>query len=319
MKFDRIQGGEPMQFILDVTFSSASQVWATFRNAWPYLLLSAVLAAALRIYLDPERIAGFLSRHQKMGVVGATATAVATPLCSCGTTAVALGMIAYFVPLAPVVSFLASSPLTSPEELIYSAGLFGWRFAWTFWASSIFVGLAAGTVAGVLQWRGALSGQIRTAPKPDAGTSIESCTTGCTDSNPRSARLLLKETFVTGRKLLFMFLCFAFIGYFLNGLIPPAWIKAIFGGGKAYSVLIAATLGFPVYVNSEASLPMIRALIDSGMNPGAALAFLITGAGTSIGAIVGLLTIARWRVIAIVVGTLWASAVLFGTAYNIFF
>ena len=294
------------------------QVWITFRNAWPYLLFSAVMAAALRIYLNPERIAGFLSRHQKMGVVGATAAAVATPFCSCGTMAVTLGMIANFVPLAPIVSFLASSPLTSPEELIYSAGLFGWRFAWTFWASSIFVGLAAGTVAGVLQWRGALSGQIRLAPAPVAA-AIDPCACSCKESKPPRVRLLVKEALVTGQQLLLMFLCFAFIGYFLNGLIPSAWIKAIFGGGRAYSVLIAATLGFPVYVNTEASLPMIRALIDSGMSQGAALAFLITGAGTSVGAIIGLLTVARWRVIAIVVGTLWGSAVLFGMAYNFLF
>jgi uncharacterized membrane protein YraQ (UPF0718 family) len=113
-----------------------------------------------------------------------------------------------------------------------------------------------------------------------------------------------------------MFLGFAFVGYLLNGLIPPSWIQTIFGAGKSFGVPLAATLGFPIYVNTEASLPMVRSLIDSGMSQGAALAFLITGAGTSIGAIAGLLTITRWRVIAIVVGTLWVSAVLFGTAYN---
>jgi hypothetical protein len=38
----------------------------------------------------------------------------------------------------------------------------------------------------------------------------------------------------------------------------------------------------------------------------------VTGAGTSIGAISGGLVIARWRVIAIVVGTLWVGAVVAG-------
>jgi uncharacterized membrane protein YraQ (UPF0718 family) len=49
-----------------------------------------------------------------------------------------------------------------------------------------------------------------------------------------------------------------------------------------------------------------------GMGPGPAIAFLITGAGTSIGAISGGLMIARWRVIAIVVGMLWVGAVVAG-------
>ncbi len=127
----------------------------------------------------------------------------------------------------------------------------------------------------------------------------------------------MAEIFESGKRLLLMFLGFAFIGYFLNSLIPPAWVSAVFGGGNFYSVPLAATLGLPLYLNTEASLPLVRALIDGGMSQGAALAFLITGAGTSIGAIAGALTIARWRVIALVIGTLWTGAILIGLAYNL--
>ena len=62
---------------------------------------------------------------------------------------------------------------------------------------------------------------------------------------------------------------------------------------------------------------MVRAMLDSGMSQGAALAFLISGAGTSVGAIAGALSIARWRVIAIVVGTLWAGAIALGLVYDL--
>jgi uncharacterized membrane protein YraQ (UPF0718 family) len=59
-------------------------------------------------------------------------------------------------------------------------------------------------------------------------------------------------------------------------------------------------------------------MLDGGMSHGAALAFLITGAGTSLGAIGGALTIARWRVIAIVIGTLWVGSIVVGILYNAF-
>jgi uncharacterized membrane protein YraQ (UPF0718 family) len=52
------------------------------------------------------------------------------------------------------------------------------------------------------------------------------------------------------------------------------------------------------------------------MSQGAAMAFLISGAGTSFGAVAGALTIARWRVLAVVVGVLWAGAIAFGYLYN---
>jgi uncharacterized membrane protein YraQ (UPF0718 family) len=133
-------------------------------------------------------------------------------------------------------------------------------------------------------------------------------------ANKRIAwRQIGEEVFTTGARLLAMFQGFAFIGYFLNGLIPFAWIKAIFGKRNIYSVPLAATLGLPLYINTEASLPLVRGLNQGGMSLGAALAFLITGAGTSIGAS----TIARWRVMATVVGTLWVGAILMGGLYNV--
>ena len=48
------------------------------------------------------------------------------------------------------------------------------------------------------------------------------------------------------------------------------------------------------------------------MGTGAALAFLVTGAGASIGSVSGLLVIARRRVVTLVVGTLLVGGVLLG-------
>jgi uncharacterized membrane protein YraQ (UPF0718 family) len=127
-----------------------------------------------------------------------------------------------------------------------------------------------------------------------------------------------QEVYGISKRLLPLFFGFTFVGYLLNGLIPAAWITSLFGTGHAYSIPLAATLGLPFYINTEASLPLVRAMLESGMSQGAALAFLITGAGTSLGALGGLLTIARWRVITIVIGTLWAGSILIGFAYNLF-
>ena len=82
-------------------------------------------------------------------------------------------------------------------------------------------------------------------------------------------------------RLLVMFFSFAFLGYLLNRLIPSTWITSFFGSGHACSLPLAATLGLPIYINSQASLPRLRAMLDSGMSQGAAQAFLISGAGTS--------------------------------------
>lgn len=298
-----------MSFILGLSIDTLVKVWHTLLGNWPYLLLSAVIASLLTVYLDMDRISAFLQRYRRAGVVAATVAAVGTPLCSCGTMAVILGMMAGMMPWAPVVAFLVSSPLTSPQELFYSAGLFGWPFALSFFVASIVLGLAGGLAASLAESRGWFANQARFV-KECCAVATEKVTSKVTPA------LFLTETFRAGRRLLIVFVVFAFVGYFLNGLIPAHWIPTLFGGGKVYSVPLAATLALPFYINTEASLPLVRALLDSGMSEGAALAFLISGAGTSFGAMAGALTVARWRVVGLVLATLWAGAILFGFAYD---
>lgn len=298
-----------MNPLIRIFATTGHQVWLTLLKNWPFLLASVVMATLLRRTLDASRIAAFLRRHQKAGVMAATAASVATPLCSCGTTAVVIGMMASRIPWAPVIAFMVASPLTSPQELIYSAGLFGWPFALAFFAASIVLGLGGGLLGSIFDRRGWLAGQVR-FQKDDACGSCGGCA-----ERPARVRIIM-ETARTGLRLLLVFLVFTFVGYFVNQLIPGSWIGSVFGRNRIYGIPLAATLGLPFYINSEASLPLVRAMLAAGMSPGAALAFLITGAGTSIGAISGALAIARWRVIGLVVFTLWAGAMVCGVAFN---
>src|SRR5574339_731226 len=148
------------------------KVIETFSNNWPLLIISIVVSAALKLFVNDEAVARFLRRNTRNGVLLSTGVAVATPLCSCGTTAIVLGMMASTVPWAPIVAFLVSSPLTSPQELFYSAGLFGWQFAILFFTASILLGLAGGTVAAFAEARGWLKDQARMAPPKSPSLSL---------------------------------------------------------------------------------------------------------------------------------------------------
>lgn len=77
-----------MDLIIELLTKTLAQVWHTLSVNWIFLLASAVIAAALKLYVDQDRLAAFLQRNRKAGVVIATGAAVGTPLCSCGTTAV---------------------------------------------------------------------------------------------------------------------------------------------------------------------------------------------------------------------------------------
>jgi uncharacterized membrane protein YraQ (UPF0718 family) len=332
-----------MDFIVPLFSQAFGRTLISLSHNWPYLLFGITVAGVLKAFVDADRVAAFLNRSKRLGVLSATAAAVATPLCSCGTTAVVLGMMAGTMPWAPIVAFMVASPLSSPEGIVYSAGLFGRPFAFYYFGASILLGLAGGAAAALLQKAGFLEGQLRFAapdvPSQPCGCSAAAAALpipasaqpcGCSSSpsapaaaapQPYSAaasraRELAAAMREVSKTLVPLFVAFAFLGYLLNGLIPASAIAALFGSGRAYGVPLAATIGLPLYINAEASVPLARGLLESGMSPGAIMAFLIAGSGTSFGAIGGALTIARWKIVALVVAVLWTGAIAVGWSYN---
>jgi hypothetical protein len=308
--------------MLELLAKTLTQVGLTIAHTWPYLAFSVLVAAVLKVHVEPARVRAWLARHQRASVVGAVVVSVATPLCSCGTMALVLAMLATSMPWAPIVAFMVASPLSSPGQLLYTAGLFGWSFAGFHFAVAIVLGFAGAAAAAFLESRGWLANQTRLgrlAPPPISGGS-DAVVLGAAPAVERPGRLRLGEygraLLTEGRRLALLFVTFAFIGYLLNNLIPAAWVTALFGSGQTWGVALAATLGLPLYVNSDASLPLVKSFLDSGASQGAAMAFLLTGAGTSVGAVAGALTIARGRVLAVVVGTLWVGAIVSGYVFD---
>ena len=316
---------------MEVFVKSLDQVWETFQEIWPYLLLSVVISAAMRRYVTGVRINQWLRKYRSTSIVAATSVAVSTPLCSCGGgIAVALSMMAVSIPWGPLVAFIIASPLTSPDEVVYSAGLFGWPFALTYFVAAASAGIGGGFLAHSFEGKGWFVNQARYKPKPVnnccATTSPSDDTSCCTTERAdasishtkrKKAAAYLTEVWIVGRRLLLTFFIASFLGYFLGNLVPARWISQLFGSGKGWSVPLGALLGIPFYLNISSSLPIARAFMAQGATPGAAMAFLLIGAGTSMGAVAGMLTIVRWKVVALVTVTLWISAVIFGYAYNL--
>lgn len=342
-----------MSAVTDVLGAVVNDVWTTVQHNWPFLLASVVIASAVQVYVGTDRLAGWLRRRTAVAVLGAVALASLTPFCSCGTTAVVLGAMASAVPWAPVVAFMVSSPLTSPEEYVMSAGLFGPTFATTYFVAAIVIGLGAGLAAFLIERTGWLVGQARMTPPEAASADAAACGCGTPDATgsavaqaasratpggrtslavieaptccptadgepdaPRPAErrpsrlpAFRDALLANGRRLAVYFLGFATLGYLIIELIPTEVLTDYLGGDSLLAVPLAALLGVPVYLNADGSLPMVASLMDGGMGAGPALAFLITGAGTSIGAVSGMLVIARWRVVALVVGSLFVGAV----------
>ncbi|MDX1691983.1 MAG: permease [Acidimicrobiia bacterium] len=300
-------------------------VGSTFATTWPFLAISIVAAAALTTFVGADRIEAVLRTRPWTGIAAAVALAALTPFCSCGTTAVLLGGLAASAPWAPIVAFLVASPLTSPSELVLSAGLFGWEFALVFFVGTIVIGAAAGAATALIDDRGWLAGQARMAV-PDGSCGTDACavptepapagigpgTASVLEFRGRRLRGFGRELVTMGRRLLLFFTAFTVAGYLVIEAVPTSLIVQHLGGGSVLAVPLAAVAGIPAYLNTEASLPLVAAMVDGGMGPGPALALVVTGAGTSVAAVTGLLVIARRRVVGLVVALLLVGALGLG-------
>jgi hypothetical protein len=137
----------------------------------------------------------------------------------------------------------------------------------------------------------------------------------CSWERPSFRQRLIKETWAATR-LVVQFMALAFL---LEALIllfvPEAWIVGLLGEQNRWAVPLAALLGVPVYTSNLTALPLIGGLLTQGMNPAAALAFLIAGPTTTLPAMAAVWGLVRRRIFVLYVSFSLVGAVVLGAIY----
>lgn len=76
------------------------------------------------------------------------------------------------------------------------------------------------------------------------------------------------------------------IGIVLSALfqryVPTQQFASLFGKQEYFGLLMAATIGVPLYVCGGGTIPLLQQWLTEGMSMGAAASFMITGASTKI-------------------------------------
>lgn len=79
-----------------------------------------------------------------------------------------------------------------------------------------------------------------------------------------------------------MFLLGIFLSALFQRYVPQDLMVKFFGGNEAWGVLMAATIGVPLYACGGGTIPLIQQWLMDGMSMGSAAAFMITGSATKI-------------------------------------
>ena len=270
----------------------------------PVVALAAVLAGAFTLGHWSDRVLAWLSGGPARAVVISSFVGAITPVCGLGVLPLIATLLRRGLPLAPVMAFWISSPVTDPSMLLITASIIGLPFAVAKTVAAFGIGLLAGAVTSLLPgYRGPVHHLMRLEALEQHG-----CEGGDTRFWPEvwgSARLVMR------------WLALALVlEVFLQRLVPDAWVVSLFSDDTGASVPLAVVVGAPMYLDGYAALPLVRGLMEKGMGFGAALALMISGAAVSLYAVVAVASIVRARVFVLYVMLAMAGACAAGYTAN---
>lgn len=79
-----------------------------------------------------------------------------------------------------------------------------------------------------------------------------------------------------------MFLLGIALSAIFQRYVPENLMAKLFGKNEGFGVLLASTIGVPLYVCGGGTIPLLAEWLSNGMSLGSATAFMITGPATKI-------------------------------------
>ena len=267
-----------MSEVLDVLRREFVYVWYYFtvqlRQIFWYWVLGMVIGSLVSVFAKDAIHGAFEKiRDRKWGLWGlipASILGVASPLCMYGTIPIAASFSKHGMRHDWLAAFMMSSVLLNPQLIMYSTAL---------GTTALIIRVVSCTVCGVVA---GLVVHIVYRDRPFF--NFEGFEPRAShDTHPN---LFLRFLFNLGRNIKATGLYFL-LGVLLSALfqryVPADKFAELFGKtNEGFGVLMAATIGVPLYACGGGTIPLIREWLSMGMSMGSASAFMITGPATKI-------------------------------------
>lgn len=240
-----------------------------------YWLLGMAIGSLVSVF-GKAKIHGLFAamstkRLSLFGIVPACILGIASPLCMYGTIPIAASFREKGMREDWLASFMMASILLNPQLIIYSTAL--GHTALVVRVESCFVcGVCAGLAVNLYN---KFTGK-------DFFTFAGFYETSNRDTDPNIFMRYIKNF---GRNVK------ATGGYFLLGIVltalfmryvPAESFARLFGRRNGFGVLMAATIGVPLYACGGGTIPLLIQWLADGMSMASASAFMITGPATKI-------------------------------------
>lgn len=245
-----------------------------FRQIAFYWIVGMISGSAISVFAK-QAIHGWFANLQgkKLGLFGiipACLLGIASPLCMYGTIPLSASFHRQGMRDDWLAAFMMASILLNPQLIMYSVALGPTALAVRI-LSSILCGCAAGLLVAMFF-----------SKKPFFNFDGF----GEPSNHDTDPNILMRFLKNLGRNIR------ATAGYFLFGVllsalfqryVPSSVVSGMFGkNNEGFGVLMAATVGVPLYACGGGTIPLLLEWLEDGMSMGSAAAFMITGPATKI-------------------------------------
>lgn len=272
-----------MTLIYDILKES----WQIYLDVAIYMLFGFFVAGILYVFFKPGKIKQYLGTGKIKPVILSALFGVPLPLCSCGVVPVAAGLKKQGANSGAALSFMIATPESGVDSIAVSWAMLDPIMTVIRPVSAFITAIATGIVQNYFGIN-----DPDTLLKP--GEALEKTIGGCTCSS--SSCTVVKKDAEAMPERLWNGLKYAYgellsdiskpfiIGIFIAGLITfllPEDLTVWANKHQFLSMLFMLAAGIPMYVCATSSTPIAAALILKGLNPGAALVFLLAGPATN--------------------------------------
>ncbi len=220
--------------------------------------------------------------HTSLGIgtaLAATAGAV-TPFCSCSTVPILTGMLRANIRFGICFTFLIASPVINEGVLLVLLRQYSPTDAAVFLAAAFSLSVAFGVAVDRL----GMGQFVKLAADANMGDAIQ-VGTSHTATVPLRAKLRFATLTAVNelRSAAPHLLIGVSVGSLIYGYVPQDAIADLQSQfPSVLLIFILALAGVPFYVNATMVVPIALALLLKGLTIGPVVAFLVSGAGTSI-------------------------------------
>jgi uncharacterized membrane protein YraQ (UPF0718 family) len=267
-------------------------------DIFPYFMFGVLFAGYIRTFKLAIKLQRYLNRYGRASILLGAGIGMFTPLCACGTLTTAISLLFLSIPLAPVMALLVTSPLMSPSTYFISLNYLGPEWTLIRTLATFLLGIFAGFLTHFLRNKGFKTNEViieNAIPRGDFHDEHypdEKFKCGCKETFGNRIAAKTNNMFVIylakSSEMLLMVGKYVLIGIAVGVVveryISSDWLYKLFGQDGVLSIVWITLGSIPVFlhqISSSSILFHIKDSIDSTLNGGAGLAFLIGGPVTA--------------------------------------